>query len=102
MKILTVLLAAGLAAACSKDADKQPGAAPGTGGASAAGATARGGKGMPTAADCDERAGLVIARLCKTDGWSGEAVACGLTARDTANECDALLTAAQKAKMAAE
>ncbi len=48
------------------------------------------------------QAGQVIARLCKTDGWTADAVSCGLIARDPSNDCDAKLTAAQKQKMGDE
>jgi hypothetical protein len=93
------------------------------------GAVPTGGKGMPTAADCDnlgkktskqsmeqtpagtsdadraklqalsDEAGAAIAELCKTDGWTGEAVACGLAAKDPSSECEGKLTDAQIAKM---
>ena len=46
-----------------------------------------------------DEAGRAIATLCKTDGWSADAVACGLAARDPARECDAKLTDVQKQKM---
>jgi hypothetical protein len=91
----------------------------------------KGGKGMPTAADCDslgkktskqsmemtppgtsdadraklqvmsDEAGAAIAELCKTDSWSGEAVACGLSAKNPAVECKGKLTDAQVAAMEA-
>lgn len=46
-----------------------------------------------------EEAGQAIARHCKDDGWSGEAVACGMSATDPSKECNDKLTAEQKQKM---
>lgn len=46
-----------------------------------------------------DEAGRAIATLCKTDGWSAAAVACGLAAKDPARECDDKLTDVQKKKM---
>lgn len=46
-----------------------------------------------------EEAGLAIARHCKDDGWTGEAVACGMSATDPSKECNDKLTAEQKQKM---
>lgn len=46
-----------------------------------------------------DEAGNAIAALCKSDSWSGEAIACGLSAKDPATECKGLLTDAQLIKM---
>lgn len=92
-------------------------------------AVEKGGKGTPTEADCDklgartvemsmaetpagtppdrvaklkeisEEAGRAIATLCKTDGWSADAVACGLAAKDPSRECHDKLTETQRTKM---
>ena len=48
-----------------------------------------------------EEAAHAIASLCKTDGWSADAVACGLAAKDPSRECNDKLTDVQKAKMQA-
>jgi hypothetical protein len=48
-----------------------------------------------------EEAGHAIASLCKTDGWSAEAVACGLAAKDPSRECNDKLTDVQQKKMQA-
>lgn len=95
-------------------------------------AVAKGGKGTPTEGDCDrlgartvemsmaetppgtppdrvaklkeisEEAGRAIATLCKTDGWSGDAVSCGLAAKDPSRECHDKLTETQRTKMQAQ
>jgi hypothetical protein len=52
--------------------------------------------------ELSEEAGVAIAKRCKEDGWSPEAIACGVTAKNAQVECDAKLTAAQKEKMIAE
>jgi hypothetical protein len=49
--------------------------------------------------EISDEAGRAIATLCKTDGWSTEAVACGLAAKDPARECDDKLTDIQQTKM---
>jgi hypothetical protein len=49
--------------------------------------------------EISDEAGRAIATLCKTDGWSAEAVACGLAAKDPGRECDDKLTDVQKQKM---
>ncbi|HUQ01425.1 MAG TPA: hypothetical protein VM261_02970 [Kofleriaceae bacterium] len=49
--------------------------------------------------EISDEAGRAIATLCKTDGWTSEAVACGLAAKDPARECDDKLTDVQKNKM---
>ncbi len=98
-------------------------------GSASGGAVAKGGPEMPISGDCDrlgkktselsmqntppdtttemraklqaisDEAGLAIAELCKVDKWTADAVACGLAATDPAKECDAKLTADQKAHM---
>jgi hypothetical protein len=131
MRLLT-LAATLVLASCKKEAsDAATGSASGSATAPAAAAPKRGG-GTPSADDCDklaartvdmsmaetpegtppdrvaklkavsEQAARAIATLCKTDGWSSEAVACGLAAKDPSRECSDKLTQVQKNKMQAQ
>ena len=108
------------------------GAASGTASGSAAATGGTAASAAPTEADCDtlgaktagmsmaetpagtppdrvaklkeisDEAGRAIATLCKNDGWSAEAVACGLAAKDPGRECNDKLTDTQKTKMQAQ
>ena len=116
---MTLVLVAGLAAGCGKSDDKD-------------GGKPRRKMGLQTGQDCDrlgtksvalamkdtppgmteeqkvvlrklaEEAGLALARHCKDDEWSGEAVACGMSATDPSKECDSKLTDGQKQKLRAD
>lgn len=117
VKLMSLMVVVALAGA---GCGKKDGAGGGSGG---------GGTGAPSAADCDtlgaktavesmamtppgtsddqrrvlqaisDEAGRAIATRCKADGWSADAVACGLTAKNPGAECSAKLTAEQKQKM---
>lgn len=49
-----------------------------------------------------DEAGKAIAKHCKDDGWTSEAVVCGLRSKNPQVECDDKLTADQKQKMTTE
>jgi hypothetical protein len=49
-----------------------------------------------------DEAGKAITARCKADGWTAEAVVCGLRAQNPAVECDGKLTPEQVQKMRAD
>lgn len=49
-----------------------------------------------------DEAGKAVAKRCKDDDWTAEAVVCGLRSSNPQVECDGKLTAEQKQKMTAD